>query len=179
MNCRNSVPTKPSGGGLPRATASRTVDRRRGWMMKSRGRGRHRGSWNGRAWTVLEACAAVWLISGCAGPEPTEGEEPPPAVQPVPVTVATAKQTTLRPSVDLVGTLVAIPERTAVVSPQTEGTVKSVTVAEGEAVRAGEVLIHLDPRTAQARLSGPSTAPMLSSSPIIVPSTVLMSFCRA
>jgi len=50
---------------------------------------------------------------------------------------------------DLVGSLVAIPEKTAVVSPQLGGWVSKLDVVEGQSVHQGDVLIELDRRSAQ------------------------------
>ena len=56
----------------------------------------------------------------------------------------------LEPSIDLVGTLEAVPERTAAISAQTEGRIQAVPVVEGERVEIGQVLFELDPRPAEA-----------------------------
>lgn len=72
-----------------------------------------------------------------------------PEPQPVPVQVAKAELTTLHPQLDLVGTIIAIPERTAVVSPQLGGWVEKLAVVEGQTVKAGDLLVQLDARAAQ------------------------------
>ena len=64
------------------------------------------------------------------------------------VQVATAERVTLRPTLDLVGTIAAIPERTAVVSPQLGGWVQKLLVVEGQSVHAGDLLVELDARSA-------------------------------
>lgn len=96
------------------------------------------------------ACASLLFVamSGCSGTTP--GASSTSAIeQPVSVHVAQAEITTLRPTLDLVGAIVAIPERTAVVSPQLGGWVSKLDVVEGQSVRAGDVLVELDPRSAQ------------------------------
>ena len=70
----------------------------------------------------------------------------------VPVKVCPAKVMTLDPTLDLTGTIVAIPERSASVSPQIGGRIKEVRVIEGDTVEAGQELIILDLRIAQINL---------------------------
>ncbi|HUU98077.1 MAG TPA: efflux RND transporter periplasmic adaptor subunit [Phycisphaerae bacterium] len=74
--------------------------------------------------------------------------------QPVPVRAARATVTTLRPSSDLIGTVVLIPERTSVIAAQAEGRIAPISVVEGQSVEAGDVLIEVDLRPAEARLAG-------------------------
>jgi multidrug efflux pump subunit AcrA (membrane-fusion protein) len=74
------------------------------------------------------------------------------AVRPVQVEAVRVLQTTLHPSLDLVGQIVAVPERTAVVSSQAGGWVDRVTAIEGQQVRAGETLLALDARLAGSDL---------------------------
>ncbi len=75
------------------------------------------------------------------------------AVKPVQVEAATVEQITLHPSLDLVGQIAAIPERTAVVSSQAGGWVNRVAVVEGQEVRTGDTLLTLDSRLAESDLS--------------------------
>lgn len=75
------------------------------------------------------------------------------AVLPVEVEAATVAQTTLRPSLDLVGQMTSIPEHTAVVSSQAGGWVDSVAAVEGQEVRAGDTLLTLDSRLAESDLN--------------------------
>jgi multidrug efflux pump subunit AcrA (membrane-fusion protein) len=70
--------------------------------------------------------------------------------EPVPVRAVKVETTVLRPSIDVVGTLIAIPERTTSVSPQIAGWIQKVQVVEGGQVRAGDVLVFLDSRLAEA-----------------------------
>lgn len=67
----------------------------------------------------------------------------------VTVEVATAEKTTLQPQLDLVGTIAAIPEKTAVISPQVGGWVTKVDVVDGQSVKAGQRLVQLDPSSAK------------------------------
>jgi multidrug efflux pump subunit AcrA (membrane-fusion protein) len=93
------------------------------------------------------------VASGCghSTSEAEENEEAGPT-EPVPVEAATAKETTLRPALDLVGTIVAIPERTAAVSSRLGGWVENVAVVEGQAVGANQLLLQLDAHAAEADL---------------------------
>jgi len=99
--------------------------------------------------SLLTAMAAGAIImAGCR--QNTTGDTA--ASPPVPVKVCRAKVITLHPTLDLTGTIVAIPERSASVSPQIGGRIKEVLVTEGETVKAGQELIRLDPRVAQINL---------------------------
>jgi len=70
--------------------------------------------------------------------------------EPVPVRAVKVEQAVLKPSIDVVGTLIAIPERTTSVSPQIAGWIQKVIVVEGGKVRAGDELLHLESRLAEA-----------------------------
>jgi len=67
----------------------------------------------------------------------------------VSVKVCPVRKTTLHPTLDLTGTIVAIPERSASISPQIGGRIQRVSVIEGETVKDSQELICLDPRVAQ------------------------------
>lgn len=97
---------------------------------------------------VLLAILAV--VSPACNDSP-EADDPP-AVNPVPVRVAQAKVTTLRPTADLVGVIAAIPEWTALLSAKTSGQIEHVGVVEGQRVHVGDEIARLDPRLAQAHL---------------------------
>ena len=109
---------------------------------------------------VVFAAATPLFLTACDRVNPSEDPdgEPPVEPAPVPIRVAEAKMTTLRPSVDLVGTISAIPERSAVISSRVAGLVEEVLVVEGQAVKAGEVLVRLDARMAQTRLAAAQAA---------------------
>lgn len=72
---------------------------------------------------------------------------------PVSVEIATAEVTTLRPVLDLVGQIVAIPEKTAVISPQLGGWVSKLDAVEGQSVKKDQLLVELDPRSALVAVS--------------------------
>ena len=84
----------------------------------------------GRFSAVVFAAILVLLLAGCKTSAPEEAEEDLLPKEPVPVRAVRAELTTLRPSVDLVGTLVALPECTTTVSPQVAGWVQKVLVVE-------------------------------------------------
>jgi HlyD family secretion protein len=98
--------------------------------------------------TVLAAC----VLAGCQRTGSEEEQDTLPK-EAVPVRAVQAALRTLRPSVDLVGTLVALPECTSVVSPQVGGWIKNVAVVEGATVRAGDELVVLDTRLAEVELA--------------------------
>jgi len=72
-----------------------------------------------------------------------------PAAAPVSVQAGTVERVTLRPALKLVGAVMAIPEKTAMVSPQLGGWVTELNAHEGQTIKAGEPLVHLDDRTAK------------------------------
>jgi len=72
--------------------------------------------------------------------------------RPVEVEVARVEKTTLHPSLDLVGQIIAIPERTAVVSSQAGGWISSIAVVEGQSIDAGDTLLKLDARLPESNL---------------------------
>jgi HlyD family secretion protein len=99
---------------------------------------------------LLVVALVVVVTAGGNGQTPSEsdGEKSTLPKKPVPVQVAKVEQTTLRPSIDLVGTIMAVPERTAVISAQLGGWVNEVKVVAGQPVRAGTELVTLDARLA-------------------------------
>lgn len=88
------------------------------------------------------------LGAGCHSATPPDEAEIAPEPQPVSVEVATVELVNLQPKLELVGTIIAIPERTAMVSPQLGGWVDKLAVVEGQTVQAGDLLVHLDDRVA-------------------------------
>lgn len=99
------------------------------------------------------AITGLLVTAGCKAQTSEDALNDPAPADAVSVRAATAQLTTLHPSIDLVGTLVARPEHTAVVSPQTTGLIRSVMVAEGDSVHVGDELLHLDARMAEAQLA--------------------------
>jgi len=101
-------------------------------------------------WTALTLAAIMALaVSGCrkaVSENKEEGDALP--KEPVPVRAVKAERTSLKPSIDLVGSLVAIPERSTAVSPQVAGWIKKIMVVEGDRVQAGDEVMQLDARMA-------------------------------
>lgn len=95
--------------------------------------------------------AMLLALVGCKQ-EAHEEAEAPIKYDPVPVRVAAAQKTVLRPTLDLIGTVTAIPEHTAIISPLVGGNIARVSVVEGQMVKAGDEIVTLDPRLAEAEL---------------------------
>lgn len=102
---------------------------------------------------VVRGCCAIaftLILAGCSRRTPdatsTAGST---NEEPVPVKVAEVKVATLQPTLELVGRIIAVPEKTAVVSPQQGGWVERLNVVEGQTVRAGDVLLEMDSRSAK------------------------------
>lgn len=98
------------------------------------------------AWSVLFVAIG---LPGCS-PPPAEEEAELPPLSPVPVEAVTIEPATLRPAIDLIATIVAIPERTAVISSQLGGWVEKIAAVEGQQVHQGDPLILLDAHAAKA-----------------------------
>lgn len=106
----------------------------------------------GLAATAFALLAAWAMFGGSAPPADEVAEEGTLPTEPIPVEAITVESRALRPSLDLLGTMIAVPERLAIISPQLGGWVEKVHVVDGQAVHAGEVLVTLDSRTARANL---------------------------
>jgi len=115
-----------------------------------------RFSWNrcARRWgwrfAVCLGCLSGFV--GCNSQQATEKMDDSSSATSVPVRVAKAQLTTLRPSIDLVGMLVSMPERTAIISAQIGGRIQTVSVVESAIANNGQILIQLDPRQAKTEL---------------------------
>jgi HlyD family secretion protein len=100
-----------------------------------------------RAASCLSLLMSVMLLTaGCSSDDETEDSS---VLTPVRVQAAKVERVTLRPTLELVGTIIAIPERTAAVSPQIAGWVQKLHVVEGQSVQAGDPLVELDARSAR------------------------------
>ncbi|MHB8970806.1 MAG: efflux RND transporter periplasmic adaptor subunit [Pirellulaceae bacterium] len=104
-----------------------------------------------REMILLTFACLAW--GGCQQTTPEESAENSLPGTPVPVRAVQAEMTTLRPSVDLIGMLVALPESTTTVSPQVGGWVQKVLVVEGAKVQAGDELVLLDTRLAEVAVA--------------------------
>ena len=79
---------------------------------------------------------------------PDLGERPP-----VPVRVASAERRTLVPSLEIIGTVQADPERFATLTAATPGLVHKLVAREGERVAQGATLVQMDDRPARNALA--------------------------
>ena len=94
---------------------------------------------------LLVALAARWFASAGAAKNARSGR-PPAAVAVVPVTLADMPVT-----VSAIGTVT--PVDVAAIRSQIAGTVKAVRFTEGQMVRAGQVLVEVDPRPYRLQLA--------------------------
>ncbi len=106
---------------------------------------------------AVAACVSGILL-GCGPTAPAEDEETPAVTKPIPVQAVKAEPTTLRPTLDLVGTVVVIPEKTALISSQTSGWIEKVAVVDGATVVAGADVVLLDPRLAEIAVARATAA---------------------
>jgi multidrug efflux pump subunit AcrA (membrane-fusion protein) len=120
------------------------------------------GSFNGKesgASTLLKLSLVLVsaVVIGCAHPPPAD-ETATEDIPPVPVQAAIAQLTMLKPSIEVLGSIVAIPEQTASVSPQVGGWIERVSVVDGAEVHKGDELVQLDTRVAQIEVSRATAA---------------------
>lgn len=95
---------------------------------------------------IFTVAGYAWFASRQEAPP----EKPAKKTQTVPVTVAEARLRDLPLTLDLIGRGEAYESVT--LKPRIDGQVQAVMFAEGKPVRAGEVLVRLDPADLQARL---------------------------
>lgn len=96
---------------------------------------------------VVFMVASMTILDGCGRSTDEEAGQPAATVQAV-----TVAPTTMRPTLDLIGSIVAAPERTATLSSQIAGQIGKVCVVEGQPVKKGEPIVILDARQAEAEL---------------------------
>lgn len=102
---------------------------------------------------ILVVLGYSMLLPGCHRSDGADADQTPEtAADPVSVDVVDATVTTLRPSIDLVGTIVSLPERSYDIAARIEGLITRVAVVEGQSVHTGDTLVTLDERILQARL---------------------------
>lgn len=94
---------------------------------------------------VLPANSATRKDS--AGIAPAAKDRPP-----VPVRVAKAEKRTLTPSVKVIGTVQADPQRVATLTAPVPGLVTKLVVSEGSRVREGDLIVQLDEQQARIDL---------------------------
>jgi multidrug efflux pump subunit AcrA (membrane-fusion protein) len=95
------------------------------------------------------------LLAGCKKQEaaPAEKERPP-----IPVRVAKVQKRSLRPKFEVIGTVLADPERAATLTAATPGLVAALPASEGDRVKKGAVIVQLDDRKAKIDLDRAKTA---------------------
>jgi len=93
---------------------------------------------NTRRVLPLFICAAACLVSGCKPPAP-----PPPAPQAMPVQVAPVTLSPVPISDTYVATIKS--RRSSTMQPQVDGNLVKIFVKSGDVVKAGEVLMRIDP----------------------------------
>ncbi|WP_223640909.1 efflux RND transporter periplasmic adaptor subunit [Corallococcus sp. EGB] len=113
-----------------------------------------RGGWG--AWGLVLALTA----GGCSGGKepgqaspgggPRAGQQGQGGGKPMPVQVMTVKPGLVRDTGEYVGTLIS--RRSITVFPQVAGYIQKITVRPGDTVKAGQVLLVVDPRQEQAAL---------------------------
>lgn len=89
------------------------------------------------------------LMIGCRKADDKKGAKEHP---PVPVTTAKAEKRLLRPTFEVIGTVLADPERVATLTAATPGLVAGLPVSEGAKVKKGALIVRLDDRKAKTDL---------------------------
>jgi membrane fusion protein, multidrug efflux system len=104
-----------------------------------------------RSLASAAAAGLVVLSSGCSRRDPAPAGAPGPASgAAVPVTVATAERRDVPEILRAIGTVE--PAETVVLRPQVAGQLLEAKFTEGQDVKAGEVLLLIDPRPFQAEV---------------------------
>ena len=85
------------------------------------------------------ACAAAWLVAGCKS-DPPAG---PPPMQAMPVQVAPVSLSPVPTTDTYVATIKS--RRSATMQPQVDGNLVKIFVKSGDLVKAGQVLMRIDP----------------------------------
>jgi RND family efflux transporter MFP subunit len=90
-------------------------------------------------------------IAGCQKDQPKAAQGPGAGMQAMPVKTATASLQPVAQSSEYMATVKS--RRSATILPQVSGMLTSITVHSGEHVKAGQVLMTIDPRQQQATLA--------------------------
>ena len=98
---------------------------------------------------VVAAGAAAAVLAGCAGPNSPSKKSPSSSLSPVSAATAVVERATLPERLTLYGTVTA--DRVAAVSSRLMANVVAVPVRVGQAVKAGDVLVEIDPQTARGQ----------------------------
>lgn len=89
------------------------------------------------------------VIVGCHKPDAAKAEKERP---PVPVRTAKAEKRTLTPTFEVIGTVLADPDRSATLTAAVPGLVDQLAVVEGSKVKKGQLIVKLDERKAKTDL---------------------------
>jgi len=108
-----------------------------------------------RRWVMVLLCVLLVLGIGYAlffwtGGSSNTAARNRNANQPIPVLIATAEQKDVPIYLDALGTVQA--SNTVTIKPMVDGPLLAINFAEGQAVKKGDVLAQIDPRTYQAAL---------------------------
>lgn len=99
---------------------------------------------------VLAGAAVLWFRNGHAGSDSVAASSQ--AAEAVPVTTVIARTGSVPRIIAGIG--VVTPLQSVTLRPRIDGQVEEINFAEGDIVKAGDVLIRLDPRSLQATLDG-------------------------
>ena len=88
-------------------------------------------------------------LVGCHKPDAAKGEKERP---PVPIRTAKAEKRTLTPTFEVIGTVLADPDRSATLTAAVPGLVDQLAVVEGSKVKKGQLIVKLDERKAKTDL---------------------------
>ena len=86
---------------------------------------------------------------GCKKPDAAKAEKERP---PVPVRTAKAERRTLTPTFEVIGTVLADPDRSATLTAAVPGLVDQLVVPEGSKVKKGQLIVRLDERKTKTDL---------------------------
>lgn len=105
-------------------------------------------------WSHCLLLLAVVVLAGCGAREAT-GAKDPAEDQPEAIAVRTqpAQQRTISHTVEALGTCEPLPDKTASLAAAIEGQTAAIPAKVGDAVKAGQVLVQLDRRLAEANLA--------------------------
>lgn len=112
---------------------------------------RHRAAWIGVAALLAVAGAAFWGLDGAARAADKADKKPAGPPPPVVVTIAPVQQHAVPIFRSGIGTVT--PAQTVTVKARVDGQLDKIGFAEGQDVKAGQLLARIDPRTLQAQLA--------------------------
>jgi RND family efflux transporter MFP subunit len=99
---------------------------------------------------ILSFGLLITAIVGCHKPDAAKAEKDRP---PVPVRTAKVEKRTLTPTFEVIGTVLADPARSAILTAAVPGLVDQLAVVEGARVKKGQLIVRLDDRKAKTDLA--------------------------